>query len=216
MKTTEMSSTLRAFAAVLAPERAHDLLKLAGALDGGTDEMVAARIKRIAKGLNARNQCLRYPLSLRESLSRIAAGFSASKAKQASDFEAILSLLEDAETGASADDFVVQINEAMQASQARAPRHTTQPPQADERLTLELTDELTRTVLDPPAFAKVMARLHDAKSVSTPTLAAVANRFLGNTKRYSGRKSAIADIKKRQHQDARTHARTKGLERIPV
>jgi len=61
-----------------------------------------------------------------------------------------------------------------------------------------------------------MGRLNDANSVSTPTLGAVANRFLGNEKRYSGRKSAIADITKRQEQDARTHARGKALDRLPV
>lgn len=216
MKTTEMSSTLRAFAALLAADRAQELRKFAGTFDGGNDETVAARVRRIAKGLSARTQRPRYPSSLKDSLSGLAAGFSASKAKQANDFEAIVSLFEGAEIGASADDFVVQINEALKASQARTPRRPTQPEFPNEPLVTELVSELARTALDPPAFSKVMARLHDANSISTSTLGAIANRFLGNGKRYSGRKSAIADITKRQEQDARTHARTKGLERIPV
>jgi hypothetical protein len=214
MKTTEMSSTLKAFAALVRIERAEELRKFAGTFDSGNDETVAARVKRIAKGLNARTQRLRYPSSLKDSLSGIAAGFSASKAKQAGDFEAIISLFKGAEAGASVDDFMMQINEAMEAP--RTPRRPTQPQLPNERLATELADELARTVLDPPAFSEVMARLHDANGVSTPTLGAVANRFLGNSKRYSGRKSAIADITKRQEQDARTHARGKALDRIPV
>jgi hypothetical protein len=217
MKTTEMSSTLKAFAALVGAERAEELRKFAGTFDSGNDETVAARVKRIAKGLNARTQRLRYPSSLKDSLSGLAAGFSASKAKQAGDFEAIISLFKDAETGASADEFVMQINEAIEASRARTPpRRPAQPRLPNERLVTELANELARTVLDPPAFSKVMARLHDADSVSTPTLGAVANHFLGNSKSYSGRKSAIADITKRQEQDARAHARGKALDRIPV
>ena len=207
MKTTEMSSTLKAFAALATADRAEELRKLASVFDIGNDETVAARVKQIAKGLNAQTECLRYPSGLKESLARIAAGFSASKAKQAGDFEAIISLLKGVETGSSADDFVMRINDAIVASQARTPRRTTQPQLPDERLAAELASELARTLLDPPAFSKVMARLHDANGVSTPTLGAVANRFLGNDKRYSGRKSAISDIAKRQEQDARTHAR---------
>ena len=216
MKTTEMSSTLRAFAALASGERAAELLNFAGTFESGSNETVAARAKRIAKGLNARTERLRYPAGLRESLSKIEAGFSASKAKQAGDFKVIISLFNDAEPGASVDDFVVQLNEAIAASLARTPRRTTQSQKINERVAVELADELARTVLDLTAFSKVMARLHDANSVSTPTLGAIANRFLGNTKRYNGRKSAIADITKRQEQDARTHARTKGLEHIPV
>jgi hypothetical protein len=216
MKTTEMSSTLKAFAALVRAERAEELRKFAGTFDSGNDETVAARVKRIAKGLNARTQRLRYPSSLKDSLSGLAAGFSASKAKQAGDFEAIISLFKGAETGASADEFVMQINEAIEASRARTPRRPAQPQLPNERLVTELANELARTVLDPPAFSKVMARLHDADSVSTPTLGAVANHFLGNNKSYSGRKSAIADISKRQEQDARAHARGKALDRIPV
>lgn len=216
MKTTEMSSTLKAFAALATADRAEELRKLASIFDSGDDETVTVRVKRIAKGLNARTECLRYPSGLKESLARIAAGFSASKAKQAGDFEAIISLFKGADTGSSADDFVMRINQAIVASEARTPRRATQPQLPDERLATELANELARTLLDPTAFSKVMARLHDATNVSTPTLGAVANRFLENSKRYSGRKSAIADITKRQEQDARTHARGKALDRIPV
>ena len=207
---------MKAFAALATADRAEELRKFAGIFDSGNDETVAALVKRIAKGLNARTERLRYPSGLKASLAGIAAGFSASKAKQASDFEAIISLFEDAETGVSADDFVVRINEAIVAAQARTPRRTTQPLLPDERLATELAHELARTVLDPLAFSKVMTRLHDANGVSTPTLGAVANRYLGNDKRYSGRKSAIADITKRQEQDARAHARGKALDRLPV
>jgi len=147
MKTTEMSSTLKAFAALATADRAEELRKFAGIFDSGNDETVAALVKRIAKGLNARTERLRYPSGLKASLAGIAAGFSASKAKQASDFEAIISLFEDAETGVSADDFVVRINEAIVAAQARTPRRTTQPLLPDERLATELAHELARTVL---------------------------------------------------------------------
>src|SRR5436190_10422161 len=133
MKTTEMSSTLKAFAALVRIERAEELRKFAGTFDSGNDETVAARVKRIAKGLNARTQRLRYPSSLKDSLSGIAAGFSASKAKQAGDFEAIISLFEGAEAGASADDFMMQINEAIEAS--RTPRRPTQPQLPNDRPT---------------------------------------------------------------------------------
>jgi hypothetical protein len=159
---------------------------------------------------------LRYPSGLKQSLAGIAAGFSAARAKQASDFEVILSLLEGAEAGAPVDDFVGRISEAIVAAQARTPRRATRSQLPDERLAAELAHELAQTVLDPPEFSKVMARLQDANIVSTPTLGAVANRFLGNDKRYSGRKSAIADMTKRQEQDARAHARGKALDRLPV
>lgn len=215
MKTTEMSSTLKAFAVLATADRAEELQKFARIFDGGDDETVVARVKRIAKVLDARTERLRYPSGLRESLARISAGFSASKAKQAGDFEAIISLFKGAATGSSADDFVMRINEAIVASQARTPRRTTQS-LPDERFVAELAAELARTVLNPAGFSKVMTRLQDANSVSTPTLGAVANRFLGNGKRYNGRKSAIADITKRQEQDARMHARGKALDRIPV
>lgn len=216
MKTTEMSSTLKAFAALASAGRADELVKLASTFDAGTDETVAARVKRIVRGLRTQTGRLRYPPGVKESLTRIAAGFSASKAKQASDFQALVSLFEGAEAGASIDDFVTAINKAVVDSQTRSTVRSSQPQAPNERLASELADELTRTVLDPVAFSRVMDKLRNAEIVSTATLGVIANRFLRNSKPYSGRKSAMAEITERQEQDARNHARTKGLEHIPV
>ena len=80
----------------------------------------------------------------------------------------------------------------------------------------ELADDLTRTVLEPGLFDEVVERLRAAKTVNTPTLAVVANRFLGNSKPYTGRKGAIDDIVRRQKADAREHARSRALSRLGV
>jgi len=212
MKTTEMCSTLRAFAELARADRAEGLRKFASAFGGGKDETVAARVKRIAKRWTTGSG---HPPTLKESLTTIAEGFSASNAKQAGDFHAILSLFQGSGADTSVDTFVTRLAEVLVAADTRAPtRRTTQQP--DQRLVSELADGLARTLLDEVAFSKVMDRLRDPKSVSTPTLGAVANRFLGNDRRYSGRKAAIDDIAKRQQQDARAHARGKALDRIGV
>ena len=217
MKTTEMSSTLKAFADLATDDRAEELRKFAGIFSDGNDETVAARVKRIAKALKSRARCQSYPLELKQSLASIAAGFTASKGKQAADFEAIDSLFEGSEPGASADEFVAQINEALAAPQvAVAQRRNTQIQPLDQRLVRVFIDELAKAVLDTDAFSKVVERLKDANCVPTPTLSAVANKFLGNEKRYNGRKSAIDDILRRQKEDARTRARNKALEKLGV
>jgi hypothetical protein len=217
MKTTEMSSTLKAFAGLARTDRAEELRKLASSFSSGKNETVAARVKRIAKRLRSRPGCRSYPAGLKESLTSIASGFSASKAKQARDFEEVISLFNGAEAGGSVDEFVTWINEALVALDTGTARRTTpvqSPP--DHRVVTGLAADLANTVLDSDAFSKVVNRLRDTNNVSAPTLSAVANRFLGNNKRYSGRKSAIDDIVKRHRQNVRAHARGKALDRLGV
>jgi hypothetical protein len=204
MKTTEMASTLEAFAALASVDRASDLRKLAGIFNKGIEETVAARVKRISRALNARPECRNYPMTLKESLTTIASGFAASNAKQASDFEAIKSLFEGSKGGVSVDEFVSRINEALAAMPQAAGIMQARP--ADQRLVSRFAEELARAAFDPNSFSKVVDRLRD-DTVSTPTLAAIANRFVGNDKRYKGRKPAIDDILRRQRQDARARAR---------
>jgi hypothetical protein len=215
MKTSEMSSTLVAFAALASSDRAEELRKFAGIFRSGKEETVAARIKRISKGLAAHAGRWSYPRGLKESLVIIAAGFTAAKARQASDFVALEALF-DGGTGVSVDEFVTRLHEAVIAAEARPTRRAAQAQPPDQHLADTLATELERTLLEPNEFAKVMDRLRDAASVPTPTLGAVANRFLGNEKRYKGRKAALDDIAKRQRDDAHTHARGKALDRLGV
>lgn len=215
MKTKEMSSTLQAFAQLANADRSEELRKLAGIFSGGKDETVAARVKRIVKHRKSSPEPEGHPLTLRESLAVIAAGFSASGGKQASDFAAMLSLFE-GHTSTSVDVFLTRLTTALAAPQV-ATSARNKPKQApDQRLVRELADELARAVLDSDVFSKVVERLRDNKVVSTPTLGAIANTFLSNNKNYSGRKPAIDDILKRQKQDARAQARGRALDRIGV
>jgi hypothetical protein len=135
--------------------------------------------------------------------------------KPASDVEAVLSLFEGSAT-ASVENFVEQITAALAVSPIAASRRSNREKAPDHTLARQLADELASVVLDPDAFARVVERLRNPKLVSTPTLGAVANLFLGNSKSYSGRKTALDDIIKRQKLDARSHARSKALERIGV
>jgi hypothetical protein len=215
MRTTELSSALRAFAELATSERAEELRKFASVFDGGAEETVAARVKRLAKGLGLRAG-YQSPAGLRDSLAAIAKGLGASKAKQVGDFESIMSLFKACDTSVPIDEFVSQLKEALVASQARPLRRGAQTQPPDTRLAAELADELARAVLDASAFSKVIDRLTDAGSVSTPTLSAIANKFLGKEKHYSGRKTAIDEIVKRHKQDLRAHARGKALERLGV
>lgn len=215
MKTQEMCATLRAFAGLAEASRAEELRKFASIFNVGKDETVAERVKRVLARWKANSE-RSYPTSLRRTLASIQAGFSASGArKQETDMKAILSLFVGAET-ASMDSFVERINAALVAPQVATPRRKKPEAAPDQKLARELSDELTRTVLDLNAFSKVIDRLEDKKLVSTPTLAVVGNRFLGNSKAYDGRSPVIKDILKRQKLDARDSARGKPLDRIGV
>lgn len=215
MKTQEMFTTLRAFAGLAEVGPAEELRRFAGAFSGGKQEAVAARVKRVLARWKADPPPQGHPASLKRALVAIEAGLSASGAKkQASDLQVVLSLFDGPGT-ATVDSFVAQITTVLVAAPSAKPR-TSRAHVPDDVLADELAAELARTVLDESAFAKVVDRLRDAKRISTPTLATVANRFLGNSKTYKGRKSAIDDIVSRQKMDAWSHARNKALDRLGV
>jgi hypothetical protein len=113
---------------------------------------------------------------------------------------------------ASIDSFIAEITAPPPQKKKAKPM----PPEPDYRLGEEIADELRRTMLDKGSFNEVVKRLRAAKHVNTPTLAIIANRFLGNSKSYAGRKDAIDDIVKRQKADAREHARNQALSRLGV
>lgn len=204
---------MRAFAELAEGERAEELRKFAGVFSPGKDEAVSARVKRVLSRCPAQPA---HPAGLRKSLVTIASGLSACSAKkQAGDFQAILSLFEGFGM-APVDSFVKQIVAALAAPSVKTSGRRKREQPADHVLAGQLADELAKAVLDPDAFERVVERLRDSKRVSTPTLGVVANRFLANSKSYSGRKAAIDDIIKRQKLDARSHARGKALDRIGV
>jgi hypothetical protein len=213
MKTQEMAATLRAFAELAEAERAEGLRRLAGVFNAGKDEAVATRVNRVLKRGPVEHG---HPAELKKSLDAITSCFSASGAKkQASDFQTVLALFKGSGT-ATTNAFISEIESALTAAGAKsAPRG--QPERVpDLSLAREMTDELARATLDSDAFARVVERLQDSKLVSTPTLGAIANQFLGNSKAYRGRKAAIDDIVKRQKLDARSRARGRALDRIGV
>jgi hypothetical protein len=205
MKTSELAATLTAFARLSDTARAAELRALAEVFSAGKDETTSARIKKL--------QCPSgHPAQLKASLETVRSGFLASGAtKQATAVGIVLNLF--SEPGdMTIESFVSQIT---------APPPSTKkpsPPKAepDHALARELADDLTRTILDSEQFDEVVERLRATKIVNTPTLAVVANRFLGNTKPYKGRKGAINDILQRQKADAREHARSRALSRLGV
>jgi len=208
MKSSELSAALLAFSPVADGGRTHELRAFASIFGGGMDETVVARLKRLPASLG-------IPATLRTSLSAIEAGLIAVGAKkQAADVSAVLVKF-DEPASKPLDDIVAQSKAALEsppprATRARATGATVQP---DQMLATQLADELTRTVLDTNAFAKVLEQLKDARRVTTPTLALVGNRFLGNSKPYKGRKPVIADIVKRQGEDMLDHSRRAALKR---
>jgi len=209
MKTQEI------FADLAETSRAAELRRFAGIFSGGKEEAVAARVKRVLSRWEADPTQPSYPAGLKRCLAAIGLGLSASGAKkQSSDLQIILTLFEGSAT-ATVDSFVERVTAALAAPPNTAPR-TNRTQAADHTLANDLANELARAALDAEAFAKVVDRLRDSKRVSTPTLAAAANRFLGNSKNYTGRKPAIDDIMNRQKQDVRSHARGRALDRIGV
>ncbi|HEX5958465.1 MAG TPA: hypothetical protein VFY92_07400 [Hyphomicrobiaceae bacterium] len=213
MKTQEVLATLRAFADLADGERADELRKLASAFDSGKNEAVAARVSRILKNWAPQQP---HPPKLKESLVAIACGLMAAGAKkQAADIQAVLALFDGAGI-ASADGFIERIAVALTPPAPKTGRAGKAKQLPDVALASALVEALAKAVSDPDAYSKVIARLHDTKLVPTPTLGLVANRFLGNSKRYSGRKAAIDEIEKRHKLDSLSHARGKALDRIAV
>lgn len=213
MKTQEMSKALRAFAELAEDVDAKELRRFASVFDTGKNESVSARIKRALSRWPAQQA---HPTGLRKSLVVIASGLSACGAnKQAADIQTILTLFDGRGT-ASVEGFVEAIATALTPPPVKPSQTSNRGQSLDDALARELADELTNAVLDPGAFASVIERLRNSKLISTPTLAAVANQYLGNSKRYARRKAAIEDILKRQMLDVRSHARGKALDRIGV
>jgi len=203
MKTRELAAALTAFAELAERARADELRQLAGVFSSGKEETVASRMKKVssAKG---------HPAMLKASLEMLRAGFLAAGAiKQATAIEAVLRVFQ-GPSGTPIDAFVAEI-------MAPPPQKAKPlPPEPDHKLASELAEELRRTAADKRSFNEVVKRLRAAKIVNTPTLATIANRFLGNSRQYEGRKDAIDDIIKRQKSDAREHARSQALSRLGV
>jgi hypothetical protein len=203
MKTRELAAALTAFANLAEGARADELRRFAAAFSSGKEETVASRMKKIPCAK-------RHPAMLKASLETIRAGFVAAGAtKQAMALGAVLSVFQ-GPNDAAIDAFIAEM-------MAPPPQKAQPlPPQADHKLANELAEELRRTVVDKGSFNEVVKRLRVAKSVNTPTLTIIANRFLGNNRLYTGRKDAIDDIIKRQKSDAREHARSQALSRLGV
>jgi hypothetical protein len=208
MKTRDLAATLIGFAGLAEAGRADELRKLANAFGRGKDETVAARLKKLSPASE-------HPATLRATLVTIEGALRAAGAtKQALDIGAVLQTFQ-GPSGATVDEFIAQLSVPRPAV-PRKKRAAAPLPDPDYTLARALADELTRTLLETTAFDKVIERLSDARQVNGPTLACVANRFLGNSKTYKGRKTAIDDIVRRQKADAREHARGRALSRVGV
>ena len=203
MKTRQLAAALIAVAHLAESARADELRRFATVFSSGKDETVASRMRKMS--------CTkRHPAMLKASLETIRAGFVAAGAtKQATTLGAVLSVFQ-GPSDATIDAFIAEL-------MAPPPQKAQPlPPQPDHKLANELAEELRRTVVDKGSFNEVVKRLRAAKSVNTPTLAIIANRFLGNNRLYTGRKDAIDDIIKRQKLDAREFARSQALSRLGV
>ena len=171
-----------------------ELQSLASIFSGGKTETVSARLKQIPAGYGVSS-------SLKVSLSVIEAGLLALGAKkQAADVKAVLSKFS-GDCDGSVNELVARIKTEMGSRSAKSSRERKPVAPADGALARQIADELTSTVLDSSVFSGILRRLADSKQVSTPTLHVIANRFLGNSKIYKGRKPVIDDIKKRQAED---------------
>ena len=205
MKTGEIAKTLKIFARLADGPAAHEINLLAEFFSNGADETIAQRIKKTgpAKG---------HPASLRKTLETLREGFETAGAKkQAGTIAAVLKIFS-GDPVLSVAEFIT----ALSTPPARPAARRTTTPAPDRALARELADALQRDELDPPAFDAHIARLGAPKEVNTPTLHLIANQFLGNSKRYKGRKAPIDDIVKRQQEDARNHALERVLDRVAV
>jgi len=208
MKTRNLGQTLKAFAAMFASGTDGGLEKLASVFSQGVDETLAARAKTWSKAAG-------HPAVLRSHLEAIQTALGAAgAAKQAAAIGTLLKTFS-GPGNLAVDEFISQIT-APKASARPNARRSAAPPQIDEALARKLADELAKAVLDTRSFEQILHRLDDGKFINTPTLASVANRFLGNTKTYSGRKAPIEEIVRRQKADVREYATGKALSRVGV
>ncbi len=209
MKTSDFAKALGAFADFSDDARARELTKLAIVFNGGQDETLATRVKKWSPSTG-------HPALLKDTLKKIQSCLkTAGASKQAASIDAVLDALSGSSPNIGIDEFIAQIT-APPPPPAPKKKQPRPPAEPDFTLARQLADELTRTVLSTPEFGEVVKRLRAAKVVNTPTLAIVANKFLGNDKHYDGRKEPIDDIVKRQKADAREHARGQALKRVGV
>ncbi len=209
MKTHDLAAMLTSFASLTDGNRAQQLSDFADLLKSGKSETIAQRVKKMGKANG-------HPALLKQSLNAVKTGLEAIGAKkQAAGLDTLLTVFR-GKDDLRFDEFVKEISAQPPSKTGSRSRAGKQPPEPDIRLARELADELARTVLDPASFNQVLMRLNRNKDVNSPTLAVVANRFLGNSKSYKGRKPAINDIVMRQKAEAREHARGNVLNRIGV
>lgn len=209
MKTGDIASTLQTFAELADADTAKDIALLAEYFSSGNDETIAQRIKKSGPANG-------HPAALKKTLETLRDGFDKAGAKkQASTIDAFLKVFS-GDPVLSVDEFITALR-TLPTKPARPAARTRAPAAAPDRiLARELSDALQKDKFDPPAFNAVIARLGAPKDVNTPTLHAIANQFLGNSKRYKGRKAPIDDIVKRQQEDARDHALERALDRVAV
>lgn len=205
MKTRDFAATMAAFAELAEIGQANELRRFADIFRSGKEETIVARLKKLSRPTG-------HPANLRANLEAIRTGLKAAgAAKQATSIAAVLGIFSGKGDG-TVDTFLEQITIPPASKKRVAPP----PPEPDHRLARELADALTSVVLDTSAFNEIVRRLRATKLVNTPTLAVVANHFLGNSKPYTGRKAAIDDIVTRQKADARENARGRALNRLGV
>lgn len=214
MKTKQMNCVLESFSNLANGDAAEELYQLASIFAEGKDETVAARIKRI-KAQRANSEIENHPSQLKKNITTIRSGLSASGAKTATtDMDLILSLFTGPNTS-SANNFIEKIKTDLAAPPVKTLKKSTPKP-ADPILTNQFSSELTNAVNLPENFTRIYAHLSNAKLVLTPTLHAIANLYLGNKKKYKGRKNAIEEIKKHFEREVRIRAEDKAFGKIAV
>lgn len=207
MKTGDFAKALSKFAELADAEAANQLRKLAEFFSDGKDETIAQRLKKLGPVSG-------YPRSLRRSLEVIRDGFhGAGATKQASSMDAFLSMF-NGDANISIVDFVASLSTPPTKPKRLAVKKKSSPAEPDYALARALADQLQKHELEPEDFNSLVARLRKPKEVNTPTLHLTANHFLGNSKRYTGRKQPVDDILKRQQEDARDHALERALDRV--
>lgn len=209
MKTSDFAKVLNSFAVLADSDASDQLTKLAQFFSDGKDETIAQRIKKsgVANG---------YPPALRRSLEVIRDGFDAAGAKkQVSAIDSFLSLFS-GDANLSVADYISALRTPPPKPKRPAAKAKQALAEPDHALARALADDLQKHELDPDNFSSLIAKLRKPKEVNTPTLHLTANQFLGNSKRYKGRKSPIDDIVKRQQEDVRDHALERALDRVAV
>jgi hypothetical protein len=183
MNTKELARTLTALAELADFRRSDGLYRLASFFENGKTETIPARLKRMRPATS-------HPSDLRRSLEIIRSGLLAAGAKkQASLIAAVLTLFTGS-GGATLDRFLEEISAPPDKSHLAAERSKT----ADHQLARRIADMLNQSSLDASSFQDILTQLRSPHLVNTPTLALIANRYLGNDCFYRDRKKAIDAI----------------------